>query len=110
MTTTHYKSPDQIIEVITTNDDARYPRHSAKMAIIKMKPKANSRCRHQWGALTVMFTFDEVRALLEAIKSCDSSFDFSIAKKFKNKPESRKQAWQQRNQQRVTDFPQPRLN
>jgi hypothetical protein len=101
MTTTHYTSKDNLIQVITTNDDARYPRHAAQMTIIKLSPKAHSRCRHQWGGVTVMFTHDEVRALLEAIKLCEPGFEFSISKEFRNKPETRKQIWQQRNTERT---------
>jgi hypothetical protein len=104
MTTTHYKSNDQIVEIISTNDDARYPRHAAKMAILKMCPKPHSRCRQQWGGVSIMLTFEEIRALLEAVKACDPEFNYFLPEKFQNKPESRKQAWKQCNQQRVLSY------
>ena len=101
MTSTHYRSPDQIIEIVTTNDDRRYPRHKAKMAMIKMRPQAHSRCRQQWGGVTLMLTFHEVRAILEAIKTCDPGFNFTISKAAINKPEYRKKKFQDWNRQRV---------
>jgi hypothetical protein len=103
MTTKHYTSADQIIEIVTTNDDARYPRHAAKMTVVKMTPKPNSRCRHQWGGISVMFTHAEIRALLQAMKSCDPTFKFFISEKHKNKPESRKQEWHERNCRRIAE-------
>ena len=107
MTTVHFQSVDKIVEVLVTTDDDRYPRHGAPMVVIKMKPTANTRCRHQWGGVTIMFTHDEIRALLEAIKSCEPTFEFFLPSKFKNKPESRKQAFQKWNHRRISGQRKP---
>lgn len=101
MTITHYQSPDKIVEVIATTDDARFPRHNAPMAILKMRPQPHSRCRTQWDGITLMPTHDEIRDLLEAIQKCEPEFTFIFPSKFKNKPEKRKQAWRERSHQRV---------
>ncbi len=101
MTKTHYKSPDQIIEIVTTTDDSRYPRHKAPMAILKMRPQPHTRCRPQWGGITLMFTFDELRALAEAIMSCDPHFHFTMTKSSQNKPETRRRSWRTFNLNRV---------
>jgi hypothetical protein len=102
MTTVHLKSADKIVEVLVTTDDNRYPRHDAPMVVIKMKPMANTRCRQQWGGITLMPTHDEIRALLKAIQQCEPEFTFSLPSKFKNKPESRKRAFQKWNYRRLT--------
>lgn len=101
MTQTHYQSPDQIVTVLVTTDDNRHPRHDLPMVVMKLKPQPHSRCRQQWGGITLMPTHDEIRGLLEAIRICEPRFQFHLPDKFKNKPESRKRAWQQRNGQRV---------
>jgi hypothetical protein len=101
MTTTHYKSRDRIIEVVTSTDDARFPRHKAPMTIIKMRPQPYSRCRYQWGGITLMLTFDELRAIAQAIKSCDPDFEFNMSARSKNKPEERKRFYQINNVTRV---------
>lgn len=101
MTTTHYQSNDKIVTVHITTDDDRYPRHDAPMVVIKLHPQDHSRCRQQWGGITLMPTHDEIRGLLEAIQKCEPGFTFFLPTKFKNKPEKRKQAWQERNYRRV---------
>lgn len=101
MTTVYFQSTDKIVEVLVTTDDERFPRHSAPMVVIKMKPTPNTRCRHQWEGITLMPTHNEIRALLEAIKSCEPTFEFFLPPKFKNKPESRKQAFQKWNHRRI---------
>ena len=97
MTKTHYKSKDQIIEIVTTTDDNRYPRHDAPMAVVKLRPRDHTRCRSQWGGVTVMFTYAELRALAEAIAACDPSFTFTMAKSARNKPEPRRLWWKRWN-------------
>jgi hypothetical protein len=101
-TMTHYKSDDDIIEVIITNEDDRSPRHPALMTILKLLPRDHTRCRSQWGGITVMFKFAELRALAEAIAVCDPNFTFSMSKSAQNKPESRRLKWVKRNEQRVS--------
>ncbi len=108
MTTTHYQSNDEIVTVHITTDDQRFPRHDAPMVVLKLKPKSHSRCRHQWGGITLMPTHDEIRGLLEAIQKCEPGFTFLLPAKFKNKPEKRKQAWQERNHWRITSRQEPR--
>ncbi len=98
---TKYVSPDGIVEVIATSNDARYPRHDAKMVIMKLNPKPHTRCRQQWGGVTFMFSHADLRAVLEATKSVDSSFDFQLSKAAKPKPEERREYWKQRNLERV---------
>jgi hypothetical protein len=101
MTTTHYQSSDQIVTVAITTDDNRYPRHDAPMVLVRLHPQNHSRCRWQWGGVTLMPTHDEIRGLLEAIQRCEPEFTFFLPAKFKNKPEHRKRAWQKWNRQRV---------
>jgi hypothetical protein len=101
MTKTHFTSKDQIVEVLITTDDNRYPRHAAPMTVVKLRPRPHSRCREQWGGITLMLTFPELRAIAQAIKLCDPKFDFTMSKTAVAKPEWLKKRWQKRNYRRV---------
>jgi hypothetical protein len=108
MTTTHYQSNDEIVKVLITTDDHRYPRHDAPMAILKLQPQPqpHSRCREQWGAITAMLNHADLRGILEAFAKCDKGFHYTLSKTAQPKPASRKQAWDARNRKRVTGYKQ----
>jgi hypothetical protein len=97
----HYQSKDRIVEVIASTNDARHPRHPQPMALVKMRPQAHTRCREQGGGVTLMLTFEELRAIAEAFKACDPSFEIKMSKRAKNKPEWRKRWWQEQNRKRI---------
>jgi hypothetical protein len=101
MTKTHYQSSDKIIEIITTTDDARFPRHQAPMAVMKIRPQPHTRAREESGIVTLMIRFSELRALAEAVALCDPNFSFSMSKTAEDKPEWRRQWWHKHNQARI---------
>jgi len=101
MTKTHHKSNDGLVEIITTTDDDRFPRHDAPMAVMKIRPQPHTRVREQWGCVTLMVKYSELRALAEAVALCDKNFTFSMTKSAQNKPQSRERWWLNRNKQRV---------
>jgi hypothetical protein len=100
MTKIHHQSPDRIVQILITDDDHRYPRHGAPMAVVKLQPRDHTRCRRQWGGITIMFTHEEIRGLLEAIQKCDAKFRFSIPK-LRNKPKSQVDVWSCHHRERI---------
>jgi hypothetical protein len=102
MTKTHYQSRDKIIEIITTTDDARFPRHPAPMAVMRIRPQPHTRAREESGMVTLMIRFGELRALAEAVALCDESFTFSMSKTAQDKPEERRERWLNYNKKRTS--------
>lgn len=95
-----YKAPDGIVEIITTSNDSRFPRHEYQTAIILLRPEENSRCRSKHDCVELMPTFSEVQGLLTALSKCDPGFKFEISQS-SAKPEARKVRWQKWNYARI---------
>ena len=51
--------------------------------------------------IEIVFTKEELLALLEAVAQCDPDFGFTFTRPMVNKPEERKQRWKKINRQRI---------
>ena len=100
ITETIYASDDKIVTVIRKNRGLkRYPRHNYKCVIFLLRPTKNTRvCVDKNGLIEYLATFDEIKAMLEAI---DPKLAARLPKTMKNKPLRVKERWDGFNAKRV---------
>lgn len=96
----HYVSRDGLVRIETTDYDSRYPRGSYRTTIARLTPTEHTRVRFFRGTVEWMPTGSDLTGLIAALRSCKPDLD-PLLTGLKDKPESRKAAWRQWNQQRV---------
>jgi hypothetical protein len=97
-----YVSRDQLVSISIINPQ-HWPPHDYKCAAVLVVPKPHERVR-QLGDKTIeiVFTKEEIRALVEAMAECDPDFGVTFTHAMRNKPEIRKEKWRKINQKRIS--------
>ena len=96
-----FSSPDGLVKITTkVSHLQRWPAHDYPCVVTELRPKIGTRGRAlQPNGVEVMFTHEEVRALLTALNR-SAGTDIYVATQIKGKPPDRVEFWRRRNDQR----------
>ena len=96
-----FSSPDGLVKITTKVSHLQcWPAHDYPCVVTELRPKPGTRVRAlPPNGVEVMFTHEEVRALLTAINR-SAGTDIYVATQIKGKPSDRVEFWRRRNDAR----------